>query len=442
MKFVIDKQTLEDLNLLGRYKNNSIYNVFNHTVTRGGGLVLERMFMNPLTSSQEINERREIFNFFGKNKFFFPVSKEEFEAAEHYLGNTDNKQLVVSIANNIRRKALSLIANDEEFTLLRNGISTAVLVLRKLDDFIRLLSKASASTVFQKSVERALSILNKKSLQWIFSNENPDSLSFIKFALYDHRLRYTVAESISELMKIIHEIDVFITVSEIGNSRGFVYAHAVDSDFSNIEIQGVYHPCIKGAVANDISLDSNSNVLFLTGANMAGKSTLMKSFGVSLYLAHMGFPIAAKSMRFSVQEGIYTSINVPDDLNMGYSHFYAEVVRVKKIALEVSSGKRLIVMFDELFKGTNVKDAYDATVAVTEAFSKIHRCSFIVSTHIMEAGLSLQASCSNIQFKYLPTIMNESTPVYPYILDDGISNDRHGMMIINNEKIIEIIKGS
>jgi DNA mismatch repair ATPase MutS len=126
---------------------------------------------------------------------------------------------------------------------------------------------------------------------------------------------------------------------------------------------------------------------------------------------------------------------------MGYSHFYAEVVRVKKIANEVSSGKKLIIMFDELFKGTNVKDAYDATVAVTEAFSKIKKCSFIVSTHIMEAGLTLKVRCSNIQFKYLPTIMNGNTPVYPYILDDGISNDRHGMMIINNEKIIEIIKG-
>ncbi len=81
---------------------------------------------------------------------------------------------------------------------------------------------------------------------------------------------------------------------------------------------------------------------------------------------------------------------------MGYSHFYAEVVRVKKIATEVASGKKLVVMFDELFKGTNVKDAYDATVAVTEAFSKIHKCSFIVSTHIMEAGLTLKERCDNI----------------------------------------------
>jgi DNA mismatch repair protein MutS len=235
---------------------------------------------------------------------------------------------------------------------------------------------------------------------------------------------------------------MYINVAYIGKKRGFVYASANDSSETSIDIKGVFHPCIPNAVSNDIHLDSSSNLLFLTGANMAGKSTLMKAFGVSVYLAHMGFPLSVTSMNFSVQNGIYTSINVPDDLNMGYSHFYAEVIRVKKIALEVASGKNLIVMFDELFKGTNVKDAYDATVAVTEVFSRIHECLFIISTHIMEAGLTLQERCKNIRFKYLPTIMNGNFPSYPYILDSGISNDRHGMMIINNEKIIETIKGA
>lgn len=441
MKFVIDKQTLEDLNILGRFKNNSIYNVFNRTVTRGGGLVLERMFMNPLTNYREINERKDIFEFFGRYSFVLPVSKEEFEAAEYYLQNNDSKSFLISFAHNLRRKALSLIANDEEYKLLESGLNTSIDVLRELHGFILRIADASKSSVFNDYAEKARSIVENKGLKWIFADEKPDSLAFLNFAVYDHRLRYTLSELISELLKIIHEIDVYITVANIGSERKFSYAVAVESDFSQIEINGVFHPCVKNAVANDISLDLNSNVLFLTGANMAGKSTLMKSFGVAIYLAHMGFPVAAKSMKFNVQEGIYTSINVPDDLNMGYSHFYAEVVRVKKIANEVSSGKKLIIMFDELFKGTNVKDAYDATVAVTEAFSKIKKCSFIVSTHIMEAGLTLKVRCSNIQFKYLPTIINGNTPVYPYILDDGISNDRHGMMIINNEKIIEIIKG-
>ena len=172
---------------------------------------------------------------------------------------------------------------------------------------------------------------------------------------------------------------------------------------------------------------------------MAGKSTFMKSFGINIYLAHMGFPVAAKDMKFSVKEGIYTSINVPDDLNMGYSHFYAEVLRVKKVAEEVSSGKSLIIIFDELFKGTNVKDAYDATLAVTAAYSEHRNCMFIISTHIIEAGEVLKHQ-DNLQMLYLPTIMNGNVPTYPYKLESGISSDRHGMMIIENEGILEMLE--
>jgi len=173
---------------------------------------------------------------------------------------------------------------------------------------------------------------------------------------------------------------------------------------------------------------------------MAGKSTFMKTFGICVFLAHMGFPVPAQKMEFSVQNGLFTTINLPDNLNMGYSHFYAEVLRVKKVAECVSRTHNLIVVFDELFRGTNVKDAYDATVAVTEAFAANRDCTFIISTHIMEAGETLRGLCNNINFTYLPTIMEGNIPRYTYRLQEGITNDRHGMMIINNEHIIDIIK--
>jgi DNA mismatch repair ATPase MutS len=152
----------------------------------------------------------------------------------------------------------------------------------------------------------------------------------------------------------------------------------------------------------------------------------------------MGFPVAANEMVFSVREGLYSSINVPDDLAQGYSHFYAEVQRVKFIADEVSGSKSLVVIFDELFKGTNVKDAYEATLSVTAAFAEYRNCLFIISTHIVEVGEALQDH-DNLQFVFLPTIMEGKTARYPYLLKEGISNDRHGMMIIEQEGILEMI---
>jgi DNA mismatch repair ATPase MutS len=137
---------------------------------------------------------------------------------------------------------------------------------------------------------------------------------------------------------------------------------------------------------------------------------------------------------------MFTTINLADNLNMGYSHFYAEVLRLKKVAEQVARTENLIVIFDELFRGTNVKDAYDATVAVTAAFAEKRNCTFIISTHIIEAGEVLREKCDNINFVYFPTVMNGNKPGYTYQLSAGITNDRHGMMIINNEDIIGIIK--
>ena len=125
---------------------------------------------------------------------------------------------------------------------------------------------------------------------------------------------------------------------------------------------------------------------------------------------------------------------------MGYSHFYAEVMRVKKVAQSISRSNKLIVIFDELFRGTNVKDAFDATVAVTQAFAANKECIFIISTHIIEAGEVLKEGCDNINFIYLPTIMKNNLPEYTYKIKSGITEDRHGMIIINNEGIPDILK--
>jgi len=100
-----------------------------------------------------------------------------------------------------------------------------------------------------------------------------------------------------------------------------------------------------------------------------------------------------------------------------------------------------MVMFDELFKGTNVKDAFDGTLAVTEAFAGYIDCLFIVSTHIIEVGEELE-KLPNIHCVYMPTIMEGNHPRYTYQLQEGITEDRQGMLIIQNEGILELIESN
>ena len=171
---------------------------------------------------------------------------------------------------------------------------------------------------------------------------------------------------------------------------------------------------------------------------MSGKSTFLKAFGVAVYLAHLGFPVAAASMRTGVFNGLFSTINIADNLNKGYSHFYNEVLRVKGVAEEINRTGNLVVIFDELFRGTNVKDAFDASLAIISAFAKARGSVFLVSTHIMEVADHLR-KFENIHFGYFHTTIDGKTPIYSYRLRDGVTEERLGMLIIENEQIVEII---
>jgi DNA mismatch repair ATPase MutS len=241
------------------------------------------------------------------------------------------------------------------------------------------------------------------------------------------------------MLQFIYRLDVYIAIARTAVDKQFCFPKVLERKEDGLRMEEVYHPLLKKPVANSIAIARDRNIIFLTGANMAGKSTLMKTLGIAVFLAHAGFPVPAKSMEFSVMDGLFTTINLSDNLGTGTSHFYAEVMRIKRVAKELSMSKNLFIIFDELFRGTNVKDAYEATIEVISAFSKRASSMFVVSTHIIEAGEVLKEKCSNLQFLYLPTLMQGTAPLYPYTITEGITNDRHGMIIIQNEGILEIL---
>ena len=109
------------------------------------------------------------------------------------------------------------------------------------------------------------------------------------------------------------------------------------------------------------------------------------------------------------------------------------------MAAELQKGRAIFVIFDELFRGTNVKDAHEATEDVALGFAEHTSSRFIISSHIVEAAEQLSKSPA-VSFSYLPTKMEQNTPVYTYTLMPGVTDDRHGMIIIRNEGILDILK--
>jgi len=370
----------------------------------------------------------------------FTFDSSLFDGTEQYLNSTDERSKLSQEKDTAERKFKSLMGTDTEYKQLVKGISATIHIIQTLHRFMNNLHTGAANSPYQPEFVEMQQLLSPAELEVVIKEGQPDKLSYAKAAEYDQLLRYAHRSNIQKLLYYIYRLDVYIAIAKVAEQRGFVFPTAMPADQHTIILEGVYHPRVLHAVRNSLTITPQNNIVFLTGANMAGKSTFMKSLGIALFLAHMGFPVAAERMEFSVRDGIFTSINLPDDLSLGYSHFYAEVLRVKKVASQLGMNKNLFVIFDELFRGTNVKDAGEATVAITHAFAQRSNCMFVVSTHIIEAGELLKTKCSNIRFVYLPTRMEQQQPVYTYRLEEGITADRHGMIIINNEGIIPILK--
>jgi DNA mismatch repair protein MutS len=438
MTFVTDKQTLTDLNLLGKYKVGSMFNLFNRVKTRGGERLLEEMFRNPLTEAKAINERAACIQYLQELDITFGIDWELTEMAAHYLTEPKPFNKLFSVIHAYKDKVQEIMYRSQKHSLHQRHIHALREVLLGAGNLLgQLLKKEKAPDHPCKRIQdRIDAIINAAALKQLTAGY---PYSVRQTAEYHYLFLNQYRQPLEELLHLLYELDVYISVAKVAEGKGLVYALAREKHEKGlISVENLRHPSLPDAIGNTITLSREENVLFLTGANMAGKSTWMKTLGVSFYLAHMGFPVSADKMQFTVMDGIFTSINVPDDLSLGWSHFYAEVMRVKMVAAAVSSGKRLFVLFDELFKGTNVKDAFDATLMVTQKLAKYRSCAYVISTHIIEAGEELKQT-ANIQFGYMPTIMQGSVPTYTYNMRQGITSDRQGMIILENEKILEML---
>lgn len=433
MKFDTDNQTLSDLNLTGKFKKASVFSVFDNVRTAEGERLLEKLFSEPLTSAADMNRRSAAFRSFSENGLVFPFDAEETDKANSHAGT-------FAAASILSMKVKEIFSGKKEYSSALEGFTALLGVLLKLDAFLK---SAPAGLEFTDGARKRFSPLLSAEIIGSargISGRSPDAIGMTEFLSGEKELRKH-RELISELFDFIWKLDVLISVGNTARERCFCYAEATEGENEFIDIRAVRHPSLKNPVPNDFRVDSEHNLFFLTGVNMAGKSTFMKAVSIAVYLAHAGFPVPADSMTFTPLDGMFTSVNLSDNLSLGYSHFYAEVMRVKNIALKVSAGERLFIVFDELFKGTNVKDAYEATLAVTEAFAAHRHCLFMISTHITEVGQALAEKAEKAVFRCLNSSLENGRPVYTYTLEDGISAERRGMDIIRAEHILEAIAG-
>lgn len=436
--FTIDKQTLKDLNIFNEgTSSNSIYNIFKYTRTLGARERLTEIMNNPSSSIEEITLRRDAIAFFYRHKINLDIRNEEFDLISFYLKfdkRRSKNNIIDAVADFINRNS----SND--YYIIKTGLKYLIKFARYAIAFIDENSKDDLPDYLNTVFERIRTIVEQGVLKnAMVLDEN--RLKFFQVNKFDHAFRGPEKANMAELLSLAYELDIFENIAIVAAKMGLTFPEYEESDDLKVSIKGLFHPGILNAVKNDMVFDKDQNIVFLTGSNMAGKSSLLKSLGIVIYLSHLGFPVPATKFKTTIFKGLITTINLPDDLNEGLSHYYSEVKRVKEVSLKLVESDRIFVIFDELFRGTNVKDAFDASLLIISELSFVQNSAFFISTHIVELADELR-KFNNISFRYLDTFFDNNKPVFTYKLTEGVSKERLGMYIVQNEGIVDIIRES
>jgi DNA mismatch repair ATPase MutS len=436
MHFDTDRQSIKDLELFPEKRNDkSIFSVYNRTTTIGGRDLLYEQFGSPLTNLDLLQSRKEEINFFVDNDCLIKLNSGQLDYIEWYLKNQR-----VPLKNNIIDAAVDSIRNklipDNDYRTISEGILHIIRLLVKVDLFIKDAQAFSVPATLKKDFITLKTFIDSKSLKKVLAQS--EDLSFNQINNLDYFFRANYKNAFREFLDIVYKIDILQTLSKIMKTDGFTLPeYSLDQSVS-FDVIDAFHPLLASPIPNSYSFNKDSNLCFITGPNMSGKSTFLKTMGILVYLAHLGFPVPAKKLHISLFDGLFTTINLTDNLNLGYSHFYSEVKRVRDLVIKINTDKKLFIIFDELFRGTNVKDAFDASLMIISALAKIKKNLFFISTHILEVAESIDNKDS-IMFKCFESELINQLPVYDFKLKEGISSERIGLLIIKNEKIIEIL---
>ena len=437
IEFDLDKQTIKDLEIFVDSRSaNSIFNFYDQTKTFGGKNFLYQLMKNPITDINELRQRTELIQFISETGFELKINSSQFEFIEHY-----HRLNIAPLRNNFvdafMQNLSYRITPNNNYYIIKSGVQQLVYLLVQLKEKMETLSKTDIPLKFALFRENILAFVENQDFKVLYARRLKITNS--KLNKLDNLFRKKYKNELHKIIDLVYNLDAFISIAKVAKQKKLVLPSYSDLATQSLSIEEFYHPLLNNAVPYSIKIDESSNLCFLTGPNMAGKSTFLKSVGLSVYLAHIGFPIPAKKMTTTIYNGIVTTINLSDDIKLGYSHFYSEVKRIKETILKIKEKKNLFVIFDELFRGTNVKDAFDGSLLIIESFAMIPDSTYFISTHITEVAEKVK-DLRNIQFKFFDSKLVDNIPTYEYKLENGISHERLGMYILKNEKIVDILE--
>lgn len=278
--------------------------------------------------------------------------------------------------------------------------------------------------------ERFINPILKEKEDLILSSE--DRIINLEYNLFIE-IRDKCKEYIPELQrtaKVISEIDVLSSFALV--SEKYNYIRPIITTGNEIKVLNSRHPVVervlKGEeyVPNDIVMDNNTDILLITGPNMAGKSTYMRQLGIIAIMAQIGCFVPAEEATLPIFDKIFTRIGASDDLVSGESTFMVEMMEASR-AIKYATRNSLI-LFDELGRGTATFDGMSLAQAILEYVANKIKCKTLFSTHYHELT-DMEKNIPNLKNKHVSAVEENGNITFLHKVKDGSVDKSYGINV-------------
>ena len=437
---LLDEQTLKDLEIFqAESGGTSLFSFCDFTRNHQGSRALMQRMRQPFSCADRIRAVQQSLAFIAENRSAFDhlPSFVTTELVENYF----TRSLPLITSDNIIEFFFGVLeirfGDYSRYTWILRGVDATTSLLRALRSIAHNPVLADAPGELGPLVNDMQTLLARPQIRSVSDHRawNMTSWSILKI---DRIFRILEKGTMERLMQLVYEIDALVSMADANVKHKLTLPDIAEGPLQ-VSAEDVRHPLVEGVIANPMHLDQERRLLFLTGPNMAGKTTYLRACAIAIYFAHLGMGVPAASFRFVPAERLFSSITLADNLRIGVSFFRAEALRVKAIAQAVADGHKVIALMDEPFKGTNVKDALDASRTVLESFANKHDSLFMFSSHLIELCDQMQA-IDRIDCQHFEAGEYDGRLRFDYVLHPGVSSQRLGMRVLAEEGIFDLLE--
>lgn len=472
-----------DLDIFG---NNSIFQKLDRSATRPGYEFLANKLMNPskeISEILEIQKNSQLFEnevdarqkFLASGRIFNGevnkeniknLAQEEYFFTKNYVWKIASIILIVSTLTTILLSSYGIInyalpivlffgqqilvlSQNKKTQILSSKVNKNEKAFKKYQHLFEIIENLeSVPEKFQdlrvKKISKALSELANISGKY----EQNGNLFFALFGqgifLYNilinikfENWQRKYAKEIESWFDMATEYDFLFSLSNLKyNNPDWNFPIPTSQKFI-LEAENAGHPLIKSekCVRNNVKFSDCNFLVILTGANMAGKSTYLRTIGTNLILSQIGAAVCADSFKFSPVE-IFTSIRTNDSVQDNESYFFAELKRLQQIIERLENGETLFIIVDEMLRGTNSKDKHDGSQQFVQKLLK-YNCYGIFATHDIDIGNMKSDYPQHIDTKCFEISFNNDNLVFDYKIKDGISQNLNASYLMKKMGIID-----